>query len=438
MQFPPTFTFGVKSAYLPGSAAPPRLDVAGFAHLPGAVQLGEGVEPGRILTALKTLDVDFFHLPVSWPALQPAGSGALAAGALSDLRGLLGALADANIACQLTCTHGELPASWQQAGGWANRECAAAFAEFVGQLASELGELVDTWMTLSDPFTIAFGGYRGEQALMAAHHLNLAHGMATRAIRAAQGARTRVGIGLTLLVCDPADEDNIDDVRAAEDAALLANKIWLGPLLDATYPIELVTKTRTVSRWQFVKPGDLQRCRERIDVLGVNYAGTLTIAHQPGANPPPAFVGGHDWTFICAPTGEVFHREARGLYDLITALDTAYEGVDLQVSAHGLARSAAVDEEERQQYFAAQLAEVAAAVEDGANLTGYCLWSLHGPDSGIIALGGSDMQLLAAGNWYRQLLATHRVEAQRWQEARDLEVAQARQRRRRRWFFRRR
>lgn len=438
MRFSPTFTFGVKSAHLPGSIAPPRLDVPGFEILPGAVAVGTGVEPARIVTALKTLDVDFFHLAASWPALQPAGSGELDAFALGELRELLTALRDANIACQLTCTHGELPEAWQRAGGWANRECAAAFADFVGKLAAEIGALVCTWMSVSDPLTIAFGGYLGEQALRAAHHLNLAHGMATRAIRAAVGEDARVGIALTLLVCDPADEDNIDDVRAAEDTAMLTNKIWLGPLLDATYPIELVSATRTVSRWDFVQPGDLEACRERIDVLGVNYPGTLTIKHDVDAAAPPAFVGSYDWRFIPGATGAPFHLEARGLYDLVTALDTAYEGIELQVSAHGLARSATVAANDQQHYLTAQLAELAAAVEDGAKVTGYCLWSLQGANSGIMTLSDTTMQLSAAGNCYRQLLCTHREEATRWQAAQAEEVAQARQRKRRRWFFGRR
>lgn len=438
MQFPPTFTFGVKSAHLPGEVAPPSLTAAGFETLVGALQPGEEVAPERVITALKILDVDRYHLAVSWPQLQPAGSRELAGAPVRALRELLEELRGANIACQLTVSHGELPASWQENGGWTSRECAVAFAEFAGQLAGEVGELVDTWMTFSDPFTIAFGGYRGAEALTAAHHLNLAHGLAARAIRAAQSDSTRVGIALTLLVCDPDDEENIADVRAAEDVAMVANKIWLGPLLDATYPIELVTATREVSRWDFVRPGDLECCRARLDLLGVNYPGTLTIKHRLGAKAPSAFVGTHDWEFITADHGEIFHREARGLYDLMTALDTAYEGLELQVAAHGLSRSTTVDDADQVRYFTEQLSELAAAIEDGASVASYCLWSLAGRDSGIVSFAGEGMQLRAAGNFYRQLLADHREQATRWQQAQALEVAQARQRRRRRWFFRRR
>ena len=106
-----------------------------------------------------------------------------------------------------------------------NRATAKRFAEYARRTVDALGDLAKDWITLNEPWCSAFNGYyEGTHApgrrdlrdgVAAAHHLNLAHGLAVRAIR--EGAHPDVRIGLTNLVTEavPAT-DRHEDMQAAE------------------------------------------------------------------------------------------------------------------------------------------------------------------------------------------------------------------------------
>ena len=99
----------------------------------------------------------------------------------------------------LTLYHWDLPQELEDAGGWPERDTALRFAEYAQIVAEALGDRVEQWTTLNEPWCSAFLGYasgvhapgRTEPlaSLRAAHHLNLAHGLGTSALRAAMPAR---------------------------------------------------------------------------------------------------------------------------------------------------------------------------------------------------------------------------------------------------------
>ncbi|MBC7032615.1 family 1 glycosylhydrolase, partial [Salmonella enterica subsp. enterica serovar Enteritidis] len=90
------------------------------------------------------------------------------------------------------------------------------FAEYAAIMAHALGEKVDTWTTLNEPFCVAFLGYGSGvhapgissdlAALKAVHHLNLAHGLAVEAVRAELGDGARLSVTLNLPMAYPASD----------------------------------------------------------------------------------------------------------------------------------------------------------------------------------------------------------------------------------------
>ena len=94
----------------------------------------------------------------------------------------------------LTLYHWDLPQELEDAGGWPNRDTAYRFADYAERMARELGDRVKIWATLNEPWCAAYLGYGSGvhapgrtdpgAALAAVHHLNLAHGLGGRAIRA--------------------------------------------------------------------------------------------------------------------------------------------------------------------------------------------------------------------------------------------------------------
>nr|WP_231980488.1 family 1 glycosylhydrolase [Tessaracoccus coleopterorum] len=65
--------------------------------------------------------------------------------------------------------------------------------------------------------------------MAAVHHLNLAHGLAARAIREVLGASARESVTLNLHVLRPADPGSAADLEAVRRIDAIANRAFLGP-----------------------------------------------------------------------------------------------------------------------------------------------------------------------------------------------------------------
>src|SRR5690606_7648682 len=109
-------------------------------------------------------------------------------------------------------------------------------------------------------------------ALAAVHHLNLAHGLAVRAIKdVLPQARTSVTLNLHVT---RAATDSPEDLEAKAKIDTIANEVFLGPMLEGAYPERVFADTAHVTDWSFVHDGDLETIRVPLDVLGVNYYST--------------------------------------------------------------------------------------------------------------------------------------------------------------------
>ncbi|WP_127131703.1 GH1 family beta-glucosidase [Georgenia sp. SYP-B2076] len=356
---------------------------------------------------MSELGLGAYRLSISWPRVQPGGRGELNAEGVAFYRDLLDALREAGITPFVTLYHWDLPQELEDAGGWTNRETAYAFAGYARAMARELGDRVAVWTTLNEPWCSAYLGYASgvhapgrtepAAALAAAHHLNLAHGLAAAAIRAELGERAQVSITLNLHVTRPADPERAADLEAAHRVDLVGNHIFLGPLLDGSYPVELRRLTSHLSDWSFIRPGDLGLIRQRLDVLGVNYYSTSYVRAREAGAPAAGGTGGHGdsavspWVALddvefLAPAGPLtamgWNIEPDGLYELLAALDNAYEGLPLMVTENGAAfddvvgPDGQVHDAARVDYLHRHLDAVARVIADGADVRGYFLWSL--------------------------------------------------------------
>lgn len=414
--FPDSFVWGaataayqIEGAAGEGGRGPSIWDT--FSRTPGRSQDGDTGDVAadhyhrwrEDVTLMSELGLDAYRLSISWPRVQPGGRGPLNPEGVAFYRDLLDGLRAAGIAPYVTLYHWDLPQELQDAGGWVNRETAYAFAEYARAMARELGERVEVWTTLDEPWCSAFLGHAAgvhapghtdpAEALAAAHHLNLAHGLAASAIREELGDQARVSVTLNLHVTRPADPTRVADLDAAHRVDVVGNHVFLGPMLDGSYPIDLRQITRGITDASYVRAGDLGLIRQRIDLLGVNFCSTAYVrargageapgGHGTGAASP--WVGLDDVEFL-EPTGPLtamgWNIEPEGLYELLTALDNAYAGLPLMVTANGAAfddvvgPDGAVHDPDRVDYVRRHLAQVSRAIADGADVRGYFLWSL--------------------------------------------------------------
>ncbi|MGO9956689.1 MAG: family 1 glycosylhydrolase [Solirubrobacteraceae bacterium] len=238
------------------------------------------------LDLLAQLGVDAYRFSISWTrAIGPDGS--VNEPGLDFYRRLVDGLRTRGIAPVACLYHWDLPLAMQERGGWGSRDTAARLGDFAAAVGSRLGDGVELWATINEPFIHLLEGHmRGNHApglrLMdwsrQAHHLLLGHGHALAALRAEVGA----GIGVIENVAPIRAAGSGDrDPRAAEVLDILHNQLTVGAVLTGTYP-ELLAPMLTPS----IRDGDLGLISAPIDFLGVNYYGPQgVIASPPGKIP---------------------------------------------------------------------------------------------------------------------------------------------------------
>ncbi|MEU9131085.1 GH1 family beta-glucosidase [Kitasatospora sp. NPDC048540] len=416
-RFPPGFVWGaataayqVEGAAAEGGRTPSIWDT--FSHTPGRTVNGDTGDRAvdhlhrfrEDVRLMAGLGLTSYRFSLSWPRIQPTGRGPALERGLDFYRALADELLAHGITPAATLYHWDLPQHLEDRGGWPVRDTAYRFAEYAALAAEALGDRVPTWITLNEPWCSAFLGYGSGvhapgrtdpvDALRAAHHLNLGHGLAVDALRGALPAAARIAVSLNLHAVRPL-EGRPEDLDAARRIDAVGNRIFTGPMLHGGYPEDLLADTAHLTDWEFVRAGDPARIARPIDLLGLNYYTPTVVSaapHTAGAarhdghgvsehspwpgadrvafHPAPGEVTAMGWPVEPGALSELLlalHRE-HGLPLLVTENGAAYEDV---VGPDGT-----VQDPERIAYLRGHLAAVADAVEGGADVRGYYLWSL--------------------------------------------------------------
>ncbi|MEU5687437.1 GH1 family beta-glucosidase [Streptomyces venezuelae] len=384
-----------------------------FSHTPGRTAGGDtgdvAVEHYHRyrddVALMASLGLNAYRFSVSWSRVQPTGRGPAVQRGLDFYRRLVDELLARDIRPALTLYHWDLPQELEDAGGWPVRETAYRFAEYAGIVGEALGDRVSSWITLNEPWCSAFLGYGSgvhapgrtdpAAALHAAHHLNLAHGLGTQALRAALPARAQVAVSLNSAVVRAVSDDPRDqDARRRIDN--LANGVFHGPMLHGAYPEDLLADTARVTDWSCVREGDLAAAHQPLDALGLNYYTPSLVSAAPegarsrradghGASDHSPWPGSDDVAFHQTPgerTEMGWTIDATGLHELIMRYAREAPGLPLYVTENGAAYDDKPDPEgrvhdpERIAYLHQHLAAVRRAIADGADVRGYYLWSL--------------------------------------------------------------
>jgi beta-glucosidase len=422
LQFPQGFLWGsataayqIEGAVAEGGRTPSIWDT--YSHTPGRVA---GGDTGDVavdhyhrfrddVALMAELGLTSYRFSVSWSRITPQVS----ADALGPVNGegiafysaLVDELLAHGISPSITLYHWDLPQALEDAGGWTARRTAERFAEYAEVVAAELGDRVPLFITLNEPWCSAYLGYasgvhapgRTEDAaaLTAVHHLNLAHGLATAAIRRAAPA-ARVALTLNLAWVRPENPTSVLDDDAARRVDGLQNRVFLDPVLRGSYPADVQDDTAAVTDWSFVHDGDLEVISAPIDVLGVNYYSPTIVRHWTRERPKESADGHGDgaaspWIACDDVEFPVQHGpktdmgwsvDPDGLTELLLRIAREAPGVQVMVTENGAAYPDVVDADghiadtDRIDYLRTHLAAVHRAIEAGVPVAGYYVWSL--------------------------------------------------------------
>jgi beta-glucosidase len=393
LAFPEGYTWGAAtSAYqVEGS---PTADGRGlsiwdvFTAQPGHVVDGTTGDPAADqfrrwrddIELMDDLGLGAYRFSISWPRIQPTGSGRVNQKGIDHYRKICDALAAKNIRPAITLYHWDLPYALQDAGGWPLRDTASRFADYATVMFDAFKDLDADWFTINEPKTTAFQGYRdgvhapGIQdpnlAMAAVHHQLLAHGLAVQAFRAA-AATGRIGIALNLM---PVYATSPAAKRATSNVDAVENRLFLDPVLLGSYPKDALGTgpgQQLASFAEFAavqKPGDLDIISSKNDLLAVQYYGVS------GVNSTGQEVRIHPTS---RATWEQIYPE--GLYDLLTRLKRDYPAIPIVITENGMPDPTAnltTDDPYRITYLRDHFVQAHRAIAAGVPLEGHYVWSL--------------------------------------------------------------
>ncbi|MCB2214403.1 beta-glucosidase [bacterium] len=335
---------------------------------------------------MKSMGLPAYRFSISWPRILPQGTGQVEPRGLDFYDRLVDELLRAGIQPMATLNHWDLPQALQNKGGWVNRDSADWFADYAGIVFQRLGDRVPYWTTHNEPYVIAFMGYAqgtfapGIASLtdgyQAAHHLNLAHGLAVQCYRA-MGLDGQIGIVLNLSTFTP-KTDKPEDVAAALRNEDHINNVFLDPIFKGHYPTNLMDWIGEMQ--PVIKGSDMAVISEPIDYLGINYYFGNVVSFSPHGelksfSEPDLDAG---WGL----TGKGWGISPSRLTQLLLHLKDDYGNPAMFITENGTAlgepadAEGYVDDQGRINYLRAHFIAAHRALSKGADLKGYFVWSL--------------------------------------------------------------
>lgn len=416
LQFPAGFLLGsataayqIEGAHDKDGRGPSIWDT--FSHTPGKTLNGDTGDVAddhyhRLdddLDLMAALKLQAYRFSISWSRVFPTGAGAVNTKGLDFYSRLIDGLIARGIKPIATLYHWDLPQALEDTGGWANRETAYRFAEFAALVGAVLGDRVDMWVTLNEPWCSAYLGYGsgahapgradGALALAAAHHLNIAHGLAiTELRRNVVNPNAQYSVTLNFHGLKGIDDTSAE---AIERIDALAHRTFIDPMLNGRLSDRLISDTSQLTDWSFVEPDDLGNIHQPLDVLGVNYYYTNTVRMWDGSSKRSDTDGhrkaqgspwpGSEQVEFVPETGPLtamgWNIDPDGLERLLLDLSKEFPDLPLMITENGAAFDdieidGSVNDEPRIDYLRSHFEAAHRAIIQGVDLRGYLVWSL--------------------------------------------------------------
>ncbi len=384
----------------------------------------------------RAMNLNSYRFSLSWPRIQPTGSGDVNAKGVDYYSRLVDALLEARIRPFVTLYHWDLPQALEDAGGWPNRDTGSRFAEYVQLATRALGDRVSDWTLFNEPDAFVDLGYLegthapGRKSLLdflrATHVVNLAQGAGFRALKA-ERPQARVGTTFWMSPCEPAT-DSAEDKLAAERAHAFINTWFLNTALRGRYPDAL---TFLPEHAMGIRSDDLEKMRAPLDFIGINvYLRTIASA-------PPALeriTNTQDWLFpVKMDGGEVGPKTDIGwevwpkaLYDMVTRISHDYNHPVIEITESGCAYNdgpnvrGEIHDQRRISYHREYISAMARAISEGVDVRSYHAWSLmdnfewaegYNQRFGLSYVDFKTQQrsIKESGRWYAKVASDNRI-----------------------------
>ena len=385
-----------------------------FSHQPGKIKGGATADVAcdhyhrykEDIALVKAMNLKSYRFSISWPRIQPTGTGAANQKGIDHYSRMVDAVLEAGLRPFCTMYHWDLQQGLEDKGGWPNRDLAEYYAEYAGILAKNYGDRITVWAPFNMPWTVAYLGYGAgvfppgksdtKLFLRAMHTMALAQSQAQRALKAASPHAT-VGSAYGMAPAYPKTESEKDKAATARYHAM-NNVFFLHAAMTGEYPKAFVGETPL--KEMGYREGDEKILKAPLDWVGFHYYTRRVVSDASSANAGGGSFGTEtelDGGSRDNLTG--FHAEMptegpltdaglevypRGIYDLVTQISREYNNPVIEITESGCSyldapyakTGGSVPDTRRIEFFRSYLTELARAIKDGARVRSYHAWTL--------------------------------------------------------------
>jgi beta-glucosidase len=373
------------------------------------------------IALMRQLGIGAYRFSTAWPRILPHGKGAANEPGLAFYDRLIDAMLEAKIEPWLCLYHWDMPQALHDLGGWTNRDCAFWYADYAALVARRYGDRVRRFATFNESSVFTLFGYAIDWGapgitdraahLKAIHHVNLAHGLGVEVLRQL-APRASIGAIHNRQKVEPASP-SAADAQAARLLDAHWNLAFTEPQLIGAYPALLADGIEP-----YIQAGDLARICRPIDWFGLNHYGPIFARADTG------WIWGYAWTdppataekteigwsiFPKAFTQELLTLTQR--YKLPIYVTENGSGGQDKPDAKGV-----VADPSRIAYLKAYTKAMKQAIDAGADVRGYFVWSLldnfewgsgYGSRFGLVHVDFTTQKRTPKSSfaWYRDLIA---------------------------------
>ena len=389
-----------------------------FAHTQGKIRGGATADIAcddyhrleEDIAIVKAMNLKSYRFSISWPRIQPTGTGTPNAKGLDHYSRLLDTLVEAGIRPFCTMYHWDLPQGLEDRGAWPNRDLASYFADYAGILGKHFGDRLTVWAPFNMPWTFAYLGYgvgafppgKADYGLFlrAAHTISLAQSQALRALKAASPKAT-VGSAYGMAPAYPKTDSEADRAATARYHAM-NNVFFLNAAMHGEYPKAFVGEVPY--KEMGFRPGDEAIMKAPLDWVGFHYYtrrivsavqanstsggaqfGTETELDGGGAGSRDNYTSFHAEMPTEGPlTDAGLEVYPPGMHDLVMQISREYNFPPIEITESGCSYLDApyaqagghVPDARRIAFFRSYLSELSRAIADGARVRSYHAWTL--------------------------------------------------------------
>jgi len=461
-KFPPNFIFGaataayqVEGAANTGGRGPSIWDT--FSHTPNKVyhnQTGDVADDQydkylEDVHLMSELGLDSYRFSVSWSRILPSGRPPLNLEGVKYYSDLINTLKAVDILPFVTLYHWDTPQALEdEYGGWLSESIVEDFKVYVDLCFQLFGDRVKNWITLNEPWTVAFLGYgAGASApgrcsdrnkcsagdsyyepYIAGRNMLLAHAAAVSLYRQQYQPMQKgiIGITVNMEFNEPLTDDPLD-VQAAEQRCEFQLG-WFGdPVVFGDYPASM--KRLLGDRLPAFSDDEQALLKGSLDFIGFNNYATYYVEYKNLSVKGGGFGWSDWWDSESRPVLERNGQEIgpqgasvwlrvvpRGIREATNWVYQRYQtpiyitenGVDVPGESD-LTIEDALQDSFRINYLSNYIGNVSLAIADGSDVRGYFIWSLldnfewwdgYSKRFGIIYVNYSDLSRHPKNSYY--------------------------------------